>query len=226
MSFSESANFSSLIIGIAGGSGSGKSTFSKMLQAFLGDEICKIIGQDSYYYDLEDQKTRPIDFDCPSSIDFPLLIEHLQLLKIGNSIQVPGYDFKTHRRTHTGQTLRSTPVILVDGILVLAQENLTPLFDYSFYIQCDEKIRFQRRLRRDVAERGRTPECIERQFKEQVKPNHLKFVEPSQRKAAQIISGERSFGPVIEKFVYGLQSQVPASNFSSFVEPASFGGAH
>ncbi|MCB0407333.1 MAG: uridine kinase [Bdellovibrionales bacterium] len=205
---------STLIIGVSGGSGSGKTTFARMLRAHLGEESCQILEQDNYYRDLKDQKSlypTEINFDHPNAIEFSLLVEHMMLLKIGNPVQIPTYDFSTHCRGEKTKLLRPMPILVLDGILILSQPKVRQMLDISFYVDTHEDLRFARRLARDTRERGRTPEGVYHQFYKQVKPMHDEFVEPSRQYAKKIISGEKSFGPVIEEFVYGLhkQTQVP-----------------
>lgn len=203
-----------LIIGVSGGSGSGKSTFGRMLQANLGDGFCGILAQDSYYRDLHEYFDRDggqVNFDHPDSIEFELLVRHLKQLKHGEDIQVPKYDFATHRRLFETTYFPCRPIIIVDGILLLTQSELRPLLDFAFFIDTQEDLRFQRRLARDVRERGRTPEGVRDQFFNHVKPMHDLFVEPSRRFADRVISGEKSFGPVIEDIVFGLKNPQPGS---------------
>ena len=198
-----------MLIGVAGGSGSGKTTFSRMLQANLGDSFCGIVAQDSYYRDLHEQFDHDggkVNFDHPDSIEFELMIKHLKELKKAKDILVPRYDFTTHRRMLESTLFPARPVVVVDGILVLALKEVRELFDMTFFIETQEDLRFQRRLHRDVRERGRSPEGVREQFYNHVKPMHDLFVEPSAKFATKIISGERSFGPIIDEVVFGLKS--------------------
>ena len=201
---------SPLIIAVAGGSGSGKTTFARMMRASFGEELCSILSQDFYYFDLSHQKEKAlsgeVNFDHPSSIEFALLAEHLKKLKTGGAVEVPQYDFKTHQRQPSAQILTPKPVVLVDGILILTQPELREIFDFVFFIDTQEELRFKRRLQRDVAERGRTPEGVYHQFFAQVKPMHDEFVEPSRIWADRILPGDRSFSPVINEFIFGLKS--------------------
>jgi uridine kinase len=206
-----------LIIGVSGGSGSGKSTFGRMLQANMGDHFCGILAQDSYYRDMHEYFDRDggqVNYDHPDSVEFELLVAHIKKLKLGEDILVPNYDFATHRRLYESTFFPCRPVIIIDGILLGTQSDLRPLLDFSFFIDTQEDLRFRRRLGRDVRERGRTPEGVHDQFFNHVKPMHDLFVEPSRRFADRIISGEKSFGPVIEEIVFGLQNPGRSSDIS------------
>ena len=197
-----------LIIGVSGGSGSGKTTFARMLQANLGEHFSALLHQDSYYRDMHeyfDKDGGRVNFDHPDSIEFELLVRHLKQLKNGEDINVPIYDFTTHRRMFQATPFPCRPVIILDGILLLTQSDLRPLLDFSFFVETQEDLRFQRRLQRDVRERGRTPEGVREQFFNHVKPMHDLFVDPSRKFADRIVSGEKSFGPVIDEVVFGLQ---------------------
>lgn len=178
------------IIGVAGGSGSGKTHFAKELQKTLGDDHCMILYQDNYYIDQSsrfDGDGGSVNFDHPSSLDFSLLAQGLKALKTGAPIQIPLYDFKTHSRLP--QTLAGHPktLILVDGILILHSEEVRAELDESIFFDTPETLRFQRRLDRDVHERGRTPEGVKKQFELQVRPMHDQFVEPSKNFANTVV---------------------------------------
>ncbi len=174
------------ILAISGGSGSGKTTFARKVKNQLGDENVAILGQDSYYIDQShhfDKDGGKVNFDHPSALDFPLMAEHIKALKSGRAVEVPIYDFATHKRLKETQTLKPKPYILVDGILIFHPEDLVTLFDYKVFIDTPENLRLERRLKRDVEERGRTPEGVRIQFMNQVKPMHDQFVEPSKKLA-------------------------------------------
>mgnify|MGYP000950619946 CR=1 FL=1 len=199
-----------LIIGVAGGSGSGKTTFAKRLHDLLGDEICTIIGQDSYYIDQSlkfDCDGGSVNFDHPDAIDFELLEKHLIDLKGQKIIQVPIYDFATHKRFQKTEEVRPHPIVLVDGILILSAENVRRHFDYSIFMDCPEELRFDRRLKRDVEERGRTAIGVYNQFHNQVKPMHDQFVDPS-RNFADIVVTPQSFLKDLNKFADYIKTQI------------------
>ena len=179
------------IIGISGGSCSGKTTFAKRAYEVFGSDKSQILFQDNYYYDQSDQfkidRCQSVNFDHPEAIDFELLSEHLRMLKKGQTIRIPLYDFKTHSRTGETVEFEPRPLVFLDGILILTQPEIREILDESLYIECDENIRFQRRLARDTIERGRTAESVNQQFFSQVNPMHEKFVEPSKKYAHRVI---------------------------------------
>ena len=194
-----------ILVGISGGSGSGKTTFARMLNDHLntsgGQGTSSILAQDHYYID---QSSRfkadgdpSVNFDHPSAIEFPLLSRHLEQLKQRRAIEVPVYDFVTHTRKAETTPFPPTPVVIVDGMLLLSQALIRPWLDHSIFVEAPEEIRFSRRLRRDVVERGRTPDGVERQFQAQVKPMHDEFIEPSRRFASLVVDGTKDFAPVI-----------------------------
>jgi uridine kinase len=179
-----------LIIGIAGGTGSGKTTVANAILDRVGADHIAAFPHDAYYKDLTaltPTLRAQINFDHPDSLETSLLIEHLQRLRNGLSIDLPVYDFKTH--TRTAQTIRidPKPVVMVEGILIFMEPLLRELFDIKIFVDTDADIRFIRRLQRDIAERGRTSESVIRQYLETVRPMHLEFVEPSKRYADVII---------------------------------------
>lgn len=183
-------NSTPIIIGIAGGSGSGKTTIAQMLLKRVGADRIAFLPHDAYYRDLNhlsyEQRSK-FNFDHPNSLETDLLIQHLHSLKLWQSIEMPVYDFTTHSRTKSTIRIDPHPVILVDGILIFAEPELRPLFDVKIYVDTDSDIRFIRRFQRDVAERGRTPEFVIQQYLETVRPMHLEFVEYSKRYADVII---------------------------------------
>ena len=212
------ADSSVLLIGVAGGSGSGKTTFARMLQAHLGEDFCTTLGQDNYYRDMSEQFDRDggkVNFDHPDAIEFSLIRRHLESLKSGASIDVPKYDFASHKRLMEVIYFDPKPVVILDGILILTQSEIRDCLDVSFFIDAAEEVRFQRRMYRDVRERGRTQEGVRAQLMNHVKPMHDLFVEPSKRFAQKVISGERSFGPVIEEIVYGIRHNHPIDTINT-----------
>jgi len=177
-----------IIVGIAGGTGSGKTTFAQALQAATGED-CVIISQDSYYVantDLSFEERLKINYDHPDAFEDELLIEHLQMLR-RETIEVPVYDFEAYARTDRTIMVRPHRVVLVEGILVLASASLRSLFDLKVFVDTDPDVRILRRLVRDVQERGRSLESVRSQYLSTVKPMHEAFVEPSKKYADLIV---------------------------------------
>lgn len=180
-----------VILGVAGGSGSGKTYFSTALQSTLGPEACEIVYQDNFYIDQShrfDFDGGSVNFDHPDSIDFHLLSQCLKKLKDGRPAEIPIYDFKSHKRISRSLQILPKPVIIVDGILIFHSEAVRNLFDHKVYFDTAEELRFSRRLSRDVHERGRTADGVKSQFEKQVKPMHDTFVEPSKQHADLLVS--------------------------------------
>jgi uridine kinase len=179
-----------IIIGVAGGTGSGKTTVAMEILEQVGAEHVAYIPHDAYYRDLSHlpyEKRKQVNFDHPDSLETELLVEHLRMLRGGKSVEIPIYDFTSHSRTSETQLVGPAPVILVEGILVFNERELRDLFDVKLYVDTDADIRIIRRLRRDVQERGRTFESVIEQYMTTVRPMHLEFVEPSKRYAHVII---------------------------------------
>lgn len=177
-------------IGVAGGTGAGKTTVSRAILERVGTENIAYLEHDSYYKDLRDlpyAPGQPINFDHPDTLETSLLIEHIQKLKRGEPVEVPVYDFTTFRRLNQVRIVYPQPIILVEGILIFAEPELRKLFDVRIFVDTDPDIRFIRRLKRDLAERGRTVDSVIEQYLGSVRPMHLDFVEPSKRYADVII---------------------------------------
>lgn len=178
------------IIGIAGGTGSGKTTIAHRVAAAAPASSVTMLEYDSYYRDLPDltdEELAALNFDHPDSLDTALLVSHLQQLKRGEEIDVPAYDFTTHRRLEETTLARPTPVIVVEGILTFVDDDLRNLFDLKIFVDTDADIRVFRRIRRDIEQRGRDFASIRKQYYETVRPMHLRFVEPSKRWADIIL---------------------------------------
>jgi len=174
------------LIAIAGGSCSGKTTLAQHLYSALGEERAVLMRQDDYYHSHKGGKLP--NFDAPDALDFDRLADDLKRLKGNEAILAPLYDFTVHKRRKETQTIIPRNVIILEGILILAMPQLRPLIDYSCFIECSEAIRFERRLKRDIAERGRTEDSVNAQFFGQVAPAHENFVEPSKVYADRVIS--------------------------------------
>jgi uridine kinase len=187
-----------VVVGVAGGTGSGKTTVAHEILKRAGTGQISLIQHDAYYKDLSalSPAQRSLqNFDHPDALDNALLIEHLEQLKAGRSVAIPVYDFTTHTRTGRTHSVGPNLVILVEGILLFADEALRRLLDVKIYVDTDSDIRFIRRLQRDIAERGRTMEAVIRQYLATVRPMHQEFVEPSKR-YADIIIPEGGFNEV------------------------------
>ena len=179
-----------LTIGIAGGSGSGKTTVAQEILSRVGPDRIAFLQHDSYYKDLSGlppNQRAELNFDHPNSLETDLLIEHIRCLQAGQPVQVPIYDFSTHSRTDRTFTVAARRVILVEGILIFVEPALRDLFDIKVFVDTDPDLRFIRRLQRDISERGRTTETVIKQYQATVRPMHLEFVEPSKRYADIII---------------------------------------
>jgi uridine kinase len=180
----------SILIGIAGGTGSGKTTIAKRIIEQIGTEKAVIIAQDAYYRDrshLPIEEREKINYDHPSSFDISLLIKHLRQLKLGRDVPRLSYDYVTHSRLVLSGSVPSRPVTVLEGIMVLENKELRDLLDVKLYVDTDADVRIIRRLRRDILERGRNFESVIKQYLDSVRPMHLEFVEPSRRNADVII---------------------------------------
>lgn len=179
-----------LVIGVAGGTGSGKTTVAEGIIRRIGADRLVSVHQDRYYRDLshlEPEQRARHNFDHPDAIEEELMIEHLRLLGAGSAAPLPVYDFARHLRTEDVDWVDPQPVILVEGILILAVAGLRQILDIKLFVDTDPDIRFIRRLNRDLVERGRTPTSVVEQWLETVRPMHLEFVEPSKRYADLVI---------------------------------------
>jgi len=179
-----------LVIGVAGGTGSGKTTIANVILDRVGPERVAYLPHDAYYKDLSGlprKQRKAVNFDHPDSLDSHLMFEHIQALKRGETIDLPVYDFTTHSRTNKTNPVGPQPVIVVEGILIFAERELREEMDIKIFVDTDADVRFIRRLERDIAERGRTVESVIHQYQSTVRPMHLEFVEPSKRYADVII---------------------------------------
>jgi uridine kinase len=179
-----------LTIGVAGGTGSGKTTVSTALLERVGARNVAYIPHDAYYRSLSEMPRADgevVNFDHPDSLDTALMIQHIKQLQRGEAVNIPVYDFTTHSRTDQTRLVTPQPIILVEGILIFTEPALRELFDVRIFVDTDPDIRFIRRLKRDVSERGRTVDSVIHQYLTSVRPMHLEFVEPSKRYADVII---------------------------------------
>src|SRR2546425_9769267 len=180
----------SVLVGIAGGTGSGKTSFARKVQDHVGPDLCLNLNQDSYYKDgssLDPTAQAAINYDHPDAFDTSLLIQDLRDLKAGRPVPQLTYDHASYSRRVLPDPLTPRPLILLEGILILAEEPLRRVMDIKLFIDTDADVRILRRLRRDLTERGRTFESVERQYLGSVRPMHLEFVEPSKRYADLIV---------------------------------------
>lgn len=179
-----------LVIGLAGGTGSGKSTVVREIVRGVAPEPVAKLNHDAYYRDFDHlpfEERALINFDHPDALETELLVRHLDELLAGKTVEMPTYDFKTHTRAAQTIALQPTRVLIVDGILVLADPELRARMDVKVYVDTDPDVRLIRRLRRDVAERGRSVDSVLEQYERTVRPMHLEFVEPSKRWADIIV---------------------------------------
>ncbi len=210
---------SPVVIGIAGGSGSGKTTVVHQILQRVGWDRIAYLPHDAYYKDaahLPPSERAHLNFDHPNSLDNVLLIEHIQKLLTGEAVDVPLYDFTTHTRREETRRVLPSPVILVEGILVFVDKELRDLMDIKIFVETDSDIRFIRRLLRDIHERDRTVDSVVEQYESSVRPMHIRFVEPSKR-YADVLIPEGGYNEVALDMVTGrmeslLGSHAPGSS--------------
>lgn len=206
-----------LVIGIAGGSGSGKTTVAQAILEKVGKDRIAYLPHDAYYKDLRHlsaENRAQVNFDHPDSLDSDLLADHIRQLKEWHGINLPVYDFKNHTRTDQYKVIQPRGVIIVEGILIFGDKTLREMFDVKIFVDTDSDLRFIRRLQRDISERGRSTESVVSQYLSTVRPMHLEFVEPSKR-YADVIIPEGGFNVVamdmviarIERLLYMHQAQ-------------------
>jgi uridine kinase len=197
--YSRSTAPAPVILGIAGGSASGKTTLAKAIIKELGAEHVSFIGHDSYYKELAHlsiEERANVNFDHPSSLDTKLLVHHLQKLKDGEAVDVPIYSFATHTRTAHTELVTPRSIVIVDGILIFAEPELLSLMDMKVFVDTDDDLRLIRRIKRDISERNRTVDAVMTQYMRTVRPMHLLYVEPSKRFADIIVPAGQGIQPV------------------------------
>ncbi|MBK9214785.1 MAG: uridine kinase [Chloracidobacterium sp.] len=190
-----------MIIGICGGTGSGKTTIARSIVEAVGAENVVLVEQDSYYRDLADMpldERHQANFDHPDSVDSNMMVNHILRLKQGLPAEMPLYDFKTHTRTTNIEVIEPRPVVIVEGILIFAESRVLDLLDVRVFVDTPDDVRLIRRLKRDHAERGRTYEHTMDQYMRTIRPMHFEFVEPSKRHADIIIPEGAQTGVSIE----------------------------
>jgi uridine kinase len=202
-------NESIMIVGVAGGTGSGKTTLSNLILERVGRTQIAYLPHDAYYRDQRDlalSERAKVNYDHPDSLETELLVQHLKQLRSGKAIEMPVYDFTIHSRVDETVHVEPRPVILVEGILIFVEHELRNLFDMKIYVDTDADLRFIRRLERDIVERGRTLEAVIKQYMDTVRPMHLEFVENSKR-YADIIVPVGGLNPVaLDMVIARLQS--------------------
>ena len=190
-----------MIIGICGGTGSGKTTIARAIVDAVGRSNVVLVEQDSYYRNLADMpldERHQANFDHPDSIDSDMLVNHLIRLKQGLSIEMPLYDFVTHTRSDEIEVIKPKPVVIVEGILIFAESRVLDLLDCRVFVDTPDDVRLMRRLRRDITERGRTFERTLEQYELTIRPMHFEFVEPSKRHADVIIPEGSQTGMTVD----------------------------
>ena len=199
------------LVGIAGGSGSGKTTLANEISSNYDQKKVAIIEQDSYYINIPVinlKQKKKFNFDHPSAIDITLFEKDLKSLLEGKTINVPLYDFKTHSRLKEYRQLKPHHIIVVEGILVLHYPQIRELFSLKIFVDTPEDLRFNRRQKRDINERGRNEENIIEQYVNSVRPMHDKFVEPSKYFADEIILGENRLDEIIGSIIKKIKSKI------------------
>lgn len=199
----------SLIIGIAGGTGSGKTTVTEKVVARLDSADVIVIAHDSYYYDLSHYPRKSpaeINYDHPDALETELLIGHLKDIRNGRPVEEPIYDFSTHRRRSETRHIHPKRIIIVEGILIFVEKGLRDLMDMKIFVDTDADERLMRRLKRDMVERGRSIDSVIHQYVSTVKPMHCEFVEPSKRWADIIVPGGGENEVAIDMIVTKIRS--------------------
>ena len=201
-------DFKPFLVGIAGGTGSGKTYLARAIQSVLGARQVSLIAQDSYYRDLADHGGKDpteINYDHPDSLELELLGRHLALMQEGRPIHRPVYNFETHTRSLSRVVVEPTPVVVLEGILILVDPEIRAQLDFKVFIDADADMRLCRRLDRDCKERGRTVADVLAQYRNSVRPSYLRFIEPTRRYADVIVNnsedqaGQRGFDLVVRE---------------------------
>jgi uridine kinase len=208
-----------MIIGICGGTGSGKTTVANRILETVNAHDVVFIQQDSYYRNLEDLAPayrEAFNFDHPDAVDNDLLVKHIQQLRAGLPVDLPVYDFKTNTRLDRTTLIEPKPIVIVEGILIFNDPRLVAVMDIKVFVDTPDDVRFIRRLRRDLAERGRTVDSVIEQYLQTVRPMHLQFVEPSKR-YADVIIPEGGFNLVGIDLISGKVRESLSNVFSANV---------
>ena len=201
------------VVGVAGGTGSGKTTVARRIADAVPSHLCGVLAYDHYYADRPDltyEQRCQLNFDHPGSLETSLLIEHLRQLRAGQAVDSPTYDFKEHRRSTVVRRVEPAPILVVEGILLFSDADLRAEMDLEIFVDTDADIRLLRRIRRDMEQRGRSFESIREQYKTTVRPMHLMFVEPSKRWADVIIPEGGKNTVALDLVVSKVRSLLPA----------------
>ncbi len=199
------------VLGVAGGTGSGKTTVARRLADVVGVNGVALLTLDAYYLDqaeLSAEERNAVNYDHPDAFDWPLLLSHLHRLRLGEGVDVPVYDFAALTRSTSCLRVAPAPVVIVEGILALYEPALRDLFDLKVYVDTDADVRLIRRLQRDVAERGRTAASVIDQYLQTVRPSHLQFIEPTKRYADVILPHGGRNEPAVGVLVARLRELV------------------
>jgi len=213
-----------VIIGLSGGSGSGKSTILAGLLRALGPHQVSVLEHDAYYRPLDHltvEQRAEVNFDHPKSLETPLLVSHIDALLRGEVIQKPVYDFTTHARTSETIEVRPTPIIIVEGILVLAEKELISRMEIKLFVDTDSDVRLIRRIKRDMIERGRTLESVLDQYAKTVRPMHLEFVEASKRHADVIIPRGGKNEVAFEMVLSRIHAMLNVHQLEALIQPST-----
>ena len=198
------------VIGVAGGSGSGKSTVTREVLASIGSDMAAVVMQDDYYLDqtaMSPEDRRKTNYDHPDAFDWPLMMQHVQALSRGQAIEMPEYDFYLHNRSSKTITVTPAPVIVVEGLFALFDEALRGMMSLKIYVDTASDVRFIRRLQRDISERGRSTESVITQYMETVRPMHKQFIEPTKRNA-DVILPHGANGPAVDIITTKVKSLI------------------
>ncbi len=193
-------NFQPFVIGVAGGSGSGKSTVTRQVLSSIGPEMAAVVMQDDYYLDQTDiapEARHKTNYDHPDAFDWPLMMQHVQALRRGEAIEMPVYDFALHNRSSKSITVKPAPVIVIEGLFALYDAELRKMMSLKIFVDTAPDVRFIRRLQRDISERGRSTQSVIDQYLETVRPMHKQFIEPTKREA-DVILPHGANGPAVD----------------------------